>query len=150
MARQYYTNTTGYYNEGIWNGLSYKYIGLKVNIADKYYYAWIKVKIQIEGGSVKITILDCAINEFDVDISENQYQSFSIYPNPVKDNLTITKPMQIKKSVLTIFNLNSQALITKYLNDTKTVIDLSNLKKGSYILKITNDNYIEVKKIIKE
>ena len=56
----------------------------------------------------------------------------------------------LRSITLTIFNLNSQALITKYLNDTKTVIDLSNLKKGSYILKITNDNYIEVKKIIKE
>jgi hypothetical protein len=71
-------------------------------------------------------------------------EAVSIYPNPVKKNLTI----DTKKPFLSaeVYNVNGQVL---KISNSKN-IDLSKLEKGNYVVKVKTDNNVISKKIIKE
>ncbi|MBN1463429.1 MAG: T9SS type A sorting domain-containing protein [Paludibacteraceae bacterium] len=73
-----------------------------------------------------------------------------VYPNPVKDILTIQPNQSFIKATISLSNLNGQELIRKHIQQNTTQIDLSNLLSGIYLAKITTDNTVEVVKIIKE
>ena len=87
-------------------------------------------------------ILNAGINE------NNNNANISIYPNPVKDNLTIeTNANQEQR--LEILNLFGQTIYTIYINK-KAIINTSAFANGVYILKIYSDKETIVKKFIKE
>ena len=78
----------------------------------------------------------------------NDYLSnpISIFPNPVKNMLTISSKRPINK--VEIYNLVSQLIISK--NNCYN-IDVSSINKGIYLVKtIDNDGHINIKKIVKE
>lgn len=79
-------------------------------------------------------------------LSVNDYEltGISIFPNPVKDVLTIESVNTIEGSEL--YTINGK-LIASYSNTTK--IDFTSLPKGVYLLKIKTAIGTEVKKIIK-
>lgn len=74
--------------------------------------------------------------------------TFSFYPNPVKDilyldNITLTKA--------SIFNILGQLIDTKTLeNTTSNTLDLSNLEKGIYLVVLENNSLQKTIKIVKE
>ncbi|MBW7913287.1 MAG: T9SS type A sorting domain-containing protein [Taibaiella sp.] len=78
-----------------------------------------------------------------VDVVNNK--NFKIYPNPVKDNVTITSTERIEK--VEIFNLLGQKLLTGYSDSVSVQIDMSGLVSGVYIIKV-NDSYIS--RLVKE
>lgn len=73
---------------------------------------------------------------------------FTIYPNPVKDILNITKKEYIEISSITIYNVLGQILQT--ITQPSTMIDVSNLKTGNYFIRVTTNNGTSSTKIIKE
>ena len=73
---------------------------------------------------------------------------FSVYPNPVKDFLTIDS-RNINISSVNVFNvLGTKVLERKELTDNK--LDVSTLSNGIYFLKISADNASVTKKFIVE
>lgn len=73
---------------------------------------------------------------------------FSIYPNPIKNILSIDSQEIITK--VTIFNLLGQEVKTISPKTNNVSVDVNNLKAGVYIIKlIANDNE-STKKFIKE
>ena len=72
----------------------------------------------------------------------------TVYPNPVKDILTLSLARNIKN--VTILNLLGQEVVTKEVNDNFFQIDLSHLSAGAYLLRITTNNQQKNIKIIKE
>ncbi len=76
------------------------------------------------------------------EIQNTENQSFTIYPNPVKDKLyiLIEAPIQYCK----IYNISGQML--KSFSGERNYIMVNDLKKGMYLLKIktSNNNYMSM------
>ncbi len=85
-----------------------------------------------------------------VNISEFKDLSISIYPNPVKNMLTIETSQLTGEDNLLIYNLNGQVLLQQRITANIMEIDLGKLSKGIYIIKYTNDNVSVTKKIVKD
>ena len=78
--------------------------------------------------------------------AQNQPQAFRVYPNPVKDWITIELPDSSSTEVtVEVFNLLGQKVMeaTSFYG-TKT-LDLSEITEGVYLLKI-NNNIVKIKK----
>ena len=72
---------------------------------------------------------------------------FSIYPNPVTNNLIIKT---LQKATIEIFNIQGQKILQQQLQQGKTDIDISGLAKGIYILRLYSNDKTEVTRIVKE
>ena len=72
----------------------------------------------------------------------------TVYPNPVKDILTISHSETI--SNVSIYNILGQKMIDKTFDDTRIQMDLSVLPSGTYLVKTLINNQINTSKIIKE
>jgi hypothetical protein len=83
-------------------------------------------------------------------INENQANTFSLYPNPATDKITIETSGEPKESSLVIVNSAGQELITRQLSERKTVIDISSFPSGVYFVRVTNNKSVEVGKIVKQ
>ena len=68
------------------------------------------------------------VNETSIGVQE----SFRMYPNPVKDAVTIESKSVMKS--LKIYNITGQLMLTKEINYTKINLDLSGLVKGVYVV----------------
>jgi Leucine-rich repeat (LRR) protein len=80
-------------------------------------------------------------------ISEIDETAFTVYPNPVKNLLSITTNNTVRISQITLCDVLGKQLTTT----TDETIDISNLNKGVYFIKImTSDKKVFTKKIIKQ
>ena len=73
-----------------------------------------------------------------------------IYPNPVRESLTITTKESLSGALVTIYDIFGNELLNKDINNSKTIINVDKLTSGIYFLRLTNDKKIEVRKLIKE
>lgn len=74
--------------------------------------------------------------------------SFSYYPNPVKNILTLSYSQEI--SNVEVFNLLGQKVFSNKMNANSVQVDMSNLPKGAYIVKVASDNQVKTIKVMKE
>jgi len=77
----------------------------------------------------------------------NPLSSFTIFPNPVSSQITIST---LITGDLCILDLNGQQLLQQLLTKPKTIIDVSTLASGVYFIKLIHNKTIEVGKFIKE
>ena len=77
------------------------------------------------------------------DVPENENVAVAVYPNPVKDRLTIQA--ESLQSV-EVYNLVGQ----KVMHSTETVIDLSGLTEGVYFVRIETSDKMVTKRIVKQ
>ena len=77
-------------------------------------------------------------------ITEN---SFSIFPNPVENRITISTKNREPIDVLNIYNQLGQQVLHE--NNVVNAIDVSNLPKGIYIIELVSGNSTFKKKMIK-
>jgi len=68
--------------------------------------------------------------------SELSSATYSIYPNPVKDNFTLKGLSKV--ATVTISDINGQTLLKKQVN-VDEVLSVSSLPKGMYIITILNE-----------
>ena len=61
-----------------------------------------------------------------------------LYPNPVKNYLTIENNHQIKS--IKIYNQLGQKILAKEINNEKTDLDLSFISPGIYTIQIETEN----------
>jgi hypothetical protein len=72
-------------------------------------------------------------------------ETFSLYPNPASDLLTITGREKISRVV--ILNLAGQTLISNTYNAAQADVNIAALPKGLYFVRV---NGIEISKFVKE
>ncbi len=74
----------------------------------------------------------------------------SIYPNPVKSNLTLNfnKTADLKK--VSLFDLYGHIIFEKQTDEISLNLNLSKIASGMYYLRVQNDTSFIIKKIIKE
>jgi hypothetical protein len=85
-----------------------------------------------------------------VGISEPKALTFSLYPNPATNKISLMTSSSPFISQLSITNLNGQEVITQQISDPKTVIDISTLSSGVYFVRLTNDKGVAVRKFVKQ
>jgi trimeric autotransporter adhesin len=75
-------------------------------------------------------------------------RNLSVYPNPVKDLLTLSYAQNISDVV--VYNLLGQQVKAKSVNANEVKIDMSGLSAGSYLVKVTSENQTKTLKILKQ
>ena len=76
------------------------------------------------------------------------FENFTFYPNPTKNNLTITNKTII--DWVQISSVLGQTVFSKNINSLESEIDLSSLSNGIYFVKVKSNNTVKTVKIIKE
>jgi hypothetical protein len=74
--------------------------------------------------------------------------SFSAYPNPVKDVLNISYATEI--SSVRVINMIGQEVLSKNINATSSQVDMSQLSAGTYIVNVTLGDTIKTLKVVKQ
>jgi hypothetical protein len=87
---------------------------------------------------------------FDVTLSNTDFDTntFTAYPNPVKDVLNVSFEQNI--SDVTVYNLLGQQVAFKKMNADKGQIDMSNLASGTYLVRVNTENAVKTIKVIKQ
>ncbi len=80
-------------------------------------------------------------------VEENEASSFSIYPNPVVDNLTI-QLTEGSIELVSIYTIDGQLVRTE--NSTSKTINVADLTEGVYILQVQTENGISNQKFVKK
>jgi acetyl esterase/lipase len=74
---------------------------------------------------------------------------FKIYPNPVKDVLTLENN-KLELTKVTIIDMKGKVVLATQANGVTNSIDLSGLTSGVYVLRINTDTYTFEERIIKQ
>jgi hypothetical protein len=74
--------------------------------------------------------------------------TISIYPNPVKDVVTIRSASQIQS--IQLYDVQGRLLQTMVVDSNDYPFNLSERTTGVYFVKITTDGGVKIEKIIKE
>lgn len=74
--------------------------------------------------------------------------SFTAYPNPVKDILNLSFTQNI--STVAVYNLLGQQVLFMRMNANKGQVDMSSLATGTYLVKVNSENAVKTVKVIKE
>lgn len=85
-------------------------------------------------------------------LGDNKTESVSIYPNPVKNKVTVSIPdHRYQHASIRISDIMGKEIIGQHIKGSTTTLDLGNLKSGIYFLQILDDQHITgTYKIIKE
>ena len=102
--------------------------------------------LDYHGGVEDYDIIISAVSGVE-DIYNNK--SVSVYPNPVKNELTIEPFSSNTKQKIEILNTMGQLVYSSIIYE-KSVVDVSNLSNGVYLIKMISDNSNEVKQFIKQ
>ena len=86
--------------------------------------------------------------ENELGLSDFDTSSITIYPNPVKNILTISASESIYE--ISIFNLIGQKLVSKTNLSSEEKIAVSDLANGWYLLQITIGNRTKTTKFLKQ
>lgn len=82
-------------------------------------------------------------------LKKNEFDRVVVFPNPVKDCLTIRK--QQSDLQLSVFNTTGQLLMKRQLDGREgQVLDMDLLEPGIYVLQIKNNHYNTAEILIKE
>lgn len=134
-------------NECISNSNTYKMNSLLPSTTlltnGKTYYA-----SQVINGIESNYRLPITVNLASLGIKEIESNNLKIYPNPVKDKITISNSADIEK--IELYDLIGQKIFTNSFLTNKITIDLTNYKSGVYLLKIFSEGKVYANKIIKE
>tara|TARA_B110000902_G_scaffold224228_1_gene261511 strand:- start:25977 stop:26288 length:312 start_codon:yes stop_codon:yes gene_type:complete len=81
-------------------------------------------------------------------ISENSFEGFSIYPNPVTTVLYFNALDKIK--TISVYNLIGQELLRTTPNAIQSELSMTNFQTGVYIVKVKVGKQFGTYKILKE
>ncbi|MBN8641108.1 MAG: T9SS type A sorting domain-containing protein [Flavobacteriales bacterium] len=76
------------------------------------------------------------------------FSNLNFFPNPVKNNLTISNTFLIDSIKIT--SILGQNILSQNVNSLQTEIDMSELSKGIYFVKIISEGQEKTVKIVKE
>ncbi len=82
-------------------------------------------------------------------IDDNELQSISIYPNPVKETFNITM-RNYENASASLYDLRGRLILNQKLDSELTIVNISNLNDGIYVLNIENKTGKVTKRIIKK
>ncbi len=117
---------------------------LLINMDTNYVY-------EIAQGTVGAALYFAVAHQFSIGIDDigNSNEPLRIYPNPIKDELTIDlKELELENSKLTIIDLLGKTVFEKEIQSRKEKLDLGTLSNGIYSVIFYNSDTHFSKKII--
>ncbi len=108
----------------------------------------LKAKITHNNGCVDSTNLSLNITSVGIN-NLNLENDLNVYPNPTKNNITITNKTNLVGKNYIIENLVGQTVLSGKLNLDETIVNLETLQSGMYFLSIDGLNKQSIK-VIKE
>ena len=75
---------------------------------------------------------------------------FSIYPNPVKNYITVELSTVTGTTHLFVLNTRGKEMMEQLVTNRITRVDVSSLPAGVYLFKIVNDGGSQVRKFVKQ
>jgi hypothetical protein len=133
-------------NNVSWGDLDFSNnLNLALVCADEEDISLVQTKLNAYGNTNCQVESNCSLSVVN-NPSENNY--FSIYPNPVKNELNLSTKQATKIYSLSIYNTLGQQVQTT-TNPEKT-IEVTGLKTGNYIVKVTTDKGVSSSKFVKE
>ena len=116
-------------------------------VSGVYYFA-VKVNENSISSPYYIAFDDFSVETTNLSSPEFGTNTFTMYPNPVKDILNVSYTNTITN--VTVFNLLGQQVLTKSINANNGQLDMSNLATGSYLVKVMSNNQVKTIKVIKQ
>ena len=90
--------------------------------------------------------LQCEEFEYDgISVKENDANAMRIYPNPVKDNLTITAEAMTR---ITITNTLGQVMYDETVVGDNQEVNVSQYKAGVYVVRIATETGVTVERVV--
>ena len=83
-------------------------------------------------------------------VADQENTAIIVYPNPVKDNLTIRLGRLNKGAGAQLYNSNGALIVSKKLTNTTSNISLKGLAAGVYYVQVKNEAQLTIQKIVKE
>ena len=84
-----------------------------------------------------------------LDVSKQQINSFSLYPNPCNGLIYIDVPANLQKSYqLLVSDLSGKVILKTSFASTIEAIDVSHLSAGTYVVSLNNGNQIWFQKLM--
>ena len=83
------------------------------------------------------------IHDIAHDVQENETIAIALYPNPVKERLTVNAE---NLQAVEIFNLVGQLVLTS----NSSVINFDNLNEGVYFVRVKADGMTVTKRVVKQ
>jgi beta-glucosidase len=80
-------------------------------------------------------------------VSDHDIQSFSVFPNPATDFITVQSEHD---SMIAVYHLFGTLVYKAETNNTTSTIDIRNLKSGVYIIKLVNEHGSMTSKFVKQ
>jgi hypothetical protein len=119
---------------------TYSFTDKRINKTGVYY----RLKMVDLDGSFKYSQI--VYSDFKI---ENQ--NFTVYPNPITDQLSISHPEASANAYVEIYELSGKLLLHYAIQKASsfTTIEVSKLEKGVYLLRFVNGNEVNTRKIIK-
>ncbi|TBX66337.1 T9SS type A sorting domain-containing protein [Flavobacterium silvisoli] len=74
--------------------------------------------------------------------------TISVYPNPVKNTVTITSQFAVKS--IELYDVQGRLLQKQLTNESRAALDMSAQIKGVYFIKIITEKGMKVEKVVKE
>ncbi len=108
------------------------------NHKDALYYnvsgSW--VQSSIDGSLMINPVMGCA--DLAIGVKEHQKETFTMYPNPASESLTINTPFipELKQTSVQIVNLLGEVVLNEELSNQRSTITISHLKNGVYFVQI--------------
>jgi len=92
-----------------------------------------------------------AYNSVLLSTNNNVKNNFLIYPNPFKENISVSCSMELKNYKFILMNSLGQIVMEKtIMNSFENDLFLNNLSKGIYFYKIEGNSILQTGKLIKE
>ncbi len=148
------TNSAQPTNEPLYDGVQNDWVREEIDLSD-YLGSNILVRFQLVSDNgqradgfyfddLKIRVVE----ENTLSVEDTFASQFSIYPNPVKNTLTINTPLL--NYDIEIFTLQGQLVKTLKNNQESMVVNYNDFASGIYLMKLTSESKSQVFKIIKE
>lgn len=90
---------------------------------------------------------DYTINVGPLSVDQYQFDNFTYYPNPVKDQMTLKAGTQIE--TVTVYNLLGQKVISSTPSTLQTQLQTGGLQSGVYLMKVSLNGQQKTFRIIK-
>ena len=133
-----------------WVGKEDKFVGLRFKLSGQWHYGWIRLSVPADTSSiiVKDYAYNAIANEpivtgqvFTGIKQTEQMKQFSVYPNPIKDNLIINVS-NIENASFKLYSITGRLFKDGSLEHGINQIPLRNVAPGSYILQIQSEELI--------
>ena len=98
---------------------------------------------------------DCGEEEYEVEVeiidytslSENSIAGLEVYPNPAKDQVTISIPNNMQSEVR-VFNMAGAQVVSGQAFTSSLKLDVATWEKGVYFLQISNEGQTTISKLV--